>query len=123
MHTLTAADGSFTTPTIQAGASATFVAPRAAGRYPITCTFHASMSGTLVVTAAAPAPPGGGPVPPGTGPVPPPPGTGPSLPITGAQTALLGGLGALLLVAGAAMYVLGRRRRVAAVTEADSTAG
>ncbi|MEN3306390.1 MAG: hypothetical protein V7603_2592, partial [Micromonosporaceae bacterium] len=48
-HTLTAADGSFTTPVIQPGTSATFVAPSVEGSYGITCQIHAFMSGTLVV--------------------------------------------------------------------------
>jgi plastocyanin len=55
MHTLTAVDGSFTTPTIAAGMSATFQAPTTPGAYMIKCIFHASMSGTLTV-AATPAP-------------------------------------------------------------------
>src|SRR6266487_370562 len=57
MHTLTAANGSFTTPTIQPGKSATFKAPRKVASYPITCKFHPSMTGTLVVsTKPAPSP-------------------------------------------------------------------
>jgi len=54
MHTLTAVDGSFTTPTIQPGTSATFKAPTAIGRYDITCNFHPSMAGILTVTATPP---------------------------------------------------------------------
>jgi plastocyanin len=48
-HTLTAVDGSFTTPVIPAGATATFVAPATPGAYAIKCNIHASMSGTLTV--------------------------------------------------------------------------
>src|SRR5947199_339271 len=48
-HTLTAVDGSFTTPVIQPGKSATFKAPKKAGAYAITCTIHPHMMGTLTV--------------------------------------------------------------------------
>ncbi|OLB80223.1 MAG: hypothetical protein AUI14_07400 [Actinobacteria bacterium 13_2_20CM_2_71_6] len=48
-HTLTAADGSFTTKTIQPGKSTTFKAPKKAGTYPITCKIHPDMTGTLTV--------------------------------------------------------------------------
>jgi plastocyanin len=48
-HTLTAVDGSFTTPIIQPGKSATFKAPKKAGAYAITCTIHPHMMGTLTV--------------------------------------------------------------------------
>jgi plastocyanin len=54
MHTLTAADGSFTTKTIQPGKSATFKAPAKAGNYAITCKFHPSMAGTLAVGVKPP---------------------------------------------------------------------
>ncbi|MDT5037262.1 MAG: hypothetical protein QOE03_2447 [Micromonosporaceae bacterium] len=49
MHTLTAVDGSFTTPTIDVGAEATFTAPTTPGDYEITCNFHPFMAGTLTV--------------------------------------------------------------------------
>jgi plastocyanin len=64
MHTLTADDGSFTTPTIQPGGSATFKAPKAAGNYAITCNFHPGMAGTLTVgeIVTPPPPPPAGPV-------------------------------------------------------------
>jgi plastocyanin len=48
-HTLTAADGSFTTKTVQPGKSATFTAPKKPGEYPITCKIHPEMAGTLTV--------------------------------------------------------------------------
>ena len=54
VHTLTAADGSFTTKTIQPGKSATFKAPKATGNYAIVCKFHASMKGTLTVGVRPP---------------------------------------------------------------------
>jgi plastocyanin len=64
MHTLTAVDGSFTTPTIPPGGSATFKAPKKAASYAITCNFHPGMSGTLTVgQIVTPQPP------PPTGPV------------------------------------------------------
>jgi plastocyanin len=50
-HTVTAADGSFTTPVLRTGQSATFVAPRTPGSWAITCTVHPSMSGILTVKA------------------------------------------------------------------------
>ncbi|HKT04071.1 MAG TPA: cellulose binding domain-containing protein [Rugosimonospora sp.] len=56
MHTLTAVDGSFTTPVIQPGTSATFVAPSTPGSYAVTCQIHSFMSGTLVVAPASPTP-------------------------------------------------------------------
>jgi plastocyanin len=49
-HTLTAADGSFTTKTIQPGKSATFKAPKKVGDYKITCKFHPDMINFLIVT-------------------------------------------------------------------------
>jgi plastocyanin len=69
MHTLTAVDGSFTTPTIPPGGSATFKAPKKAANYAITCNFHPGMSGTLTVGQIVT-------------PQPPPP-TGPVVTITG----------------------------------------
>jgi plastocyanin len=53
-HTLTAVDGSFTTPVIQPGKSATFKAPKKAGDYAITCTIHPHMMGTLTVVKKPP---------------------------------------------------------------------
>ena len=35
---------------VPGGGQATFTAPTAAGSYPLTCDFHASMHGTLTVT-------------------------------------------------------------------------
>jgi plastocyanin len=49
-HTLTDRNGAFNTGAIQGGGSTTFVAPSMAGSYQLKCTFHPSMSGTLVVT-------------------------------------------------------------------------
>jgi plastocyanin len=50
-HTLTSkTKGKFTTATINAGESATFTAPKTAGKYPFGCNFHPSMAGTLTVT-------------------------------------------------------------------------
>src|SRR5436190_627028 len=57
MHTLTAVDGTFSTPTIQPGTSATFKAPAKAGQYPITCNFHPFMEGTLTVGVTTTPPP------------------------------------------------------------------
>jgi plastocyanin len=60
-HNVTAVDGSFATITLQQGQSATFTAPKAPGDYPIKCTIHARMAGTvtvgfIVVPAPLPAP-------------------------------------------------------------------
>jgi plastocyanin len=51
MHTLTAVDGSFTTPAIPPAATVTFQAPASPGSFAITCQFHPFMVGTLVVGA------------------------------------------------------------------------
>ena len=48
-HTLTAADGSFDTKVITAGATATFTAPLQPGTYRFLCNIHPSMKGQLVV--------------------------------------------------------------------------
>jgi plastocyanin len=48
-HTVTAVDGSFTTPRIDGGMAATFTSPARPAEYPITCRFHPSMTGTLKV--------------------------------------------------------------------------
>ncbi|MFD5466547.1 cupredoxin domain-containing protein [Kitasatospora sp. NPDC127059] len=48
-HTLTAADKSFDTGTIQPGASATFTVPQQAGAHPYICTIHPFMHGILTV--------------------------------------------------------------------------
>ncbi|WP_051399640.1 cupredoxin domain-containing protein [Haloechinothrix halophila] len=48
-HTVTATEqGGFDT-NIQGGETATFTAPSEPGSYPLECTFHPSMTGTLVV--------------------------------------------------------------------------
>lgn len=48
-HTVTATEqGDFDT-TIQGGETATFTAPSEPGSYPLECTFHPSMTGTLIV--------------------------------------------------------------------------
>ncbi|MBA0127034.1 cupredoxin domain-containing protein [Haloechinothrix sp. YIM 98757] len=48
-HTVTATEqGDFDTE-IQGGETATFTAPSEPGSYPLECTFHPSMTGTLVV--------------------------------------------------------------------------
>jgi plastocyanin len=62
-HTLTAVDGSFSTPIIEAGGEATFQAPIEPGSYPITCQIHSFMSGTLVVAEEIPPPGDGTPTP------------------------------------------------------------
>ena len=54
-HTATAGDGSFDTGTISGGASAS-VTFDTAGTYAYACTIHPTMTGTVVVEAAAPAP-------------------------------------------------------------------
>lgn len=56
-HTATADDGSFDTGNIADGASGS-VTFAAAGSFPYHCAIHASMTGTIVVEAAA----GGGPI-------------------------------------------------------------
>jgi plastocyanin len=48
-HTVTARDGSFSTGTIRAGASVTFVAPDEVGSYAVFCEIHPSMRSTLTV--------------------------------------------------------------------------
>ena len=48
-HTVAADDKSFDTGDIAAGASKTFVAPKA-GTYPFHCNIHNYMKGTLTVT-------------------------------------------------------------------------
>jgi plastocyanin len=48
-HTVSARDGSFSTGTIRAGASVTFVAPEDAGSYAVFCEIHPSMRSTLTV--------------------------------------------------------------------------
>lgn len=48
-HTVTAADGSFNTGTVEAGENASFVAPEAPGEHQIICELHPQMSGTLTV--------------------------------------------------------------------------
>jgi plastocyanin len=53
-HTLTAVDGSFTTPAIQPGMSATFKAPKKPAAYAITCKIHPHMTGTLTVVKKPP---------------------------------------------------------------------
>jgi plastocyanin len=49
-HTVAADNKSFDTGEIHAGASATFVAPMAAGTYKFHCNIHNYMMGTLTVT-------------------------------------------------------------------------
>lgn len=53
-HMLTALDDSFTSDSIDPGATGEFYAPSAPGEYPIGCSFHPSMSGRLIVVAPAP---------------------------------------------------------------------
>jgi plastocyanin len=49
-HTVAADDKSFDTGEIHAGATATFVAPMAAGTYTFHCNIHNYMMGSLTVT-------------------------------------------------------------------------
>lgn len=49
-HTLTAADRSFDSGTLDPGGRATITAPTAPGTYRFVCTIHPSMTGTLTVT-------------------------------------------------------------------------
>jgi len=49
-HTVTAVDGSFTTPLIDGAGEAELVAPTAPGRYQFFCTIHPSMKGVLDVS-------------------------------------------------------------------------
>ena len=49
-HTVTADDKSFDTGSIAGGGTGSFTAPSKAGSYPINCTFHANMHGTLTVS-------------------------------------------------------------------------
>jgi plastocyanin len=48
-HTLTADEPGQFDVTTEAGATAGFTAPTKPGKYPYHCTFHANMTGTLVV--------------------------------------------------------------------------
>jgi plastocyanin len=52
-HNVTAADGSFETPDLNQGDTATFTAPTAPGRYEFSCTLHPEMTGTLIVAGGA----------------------------------------------------------------------
>jgi plastocyanin len=49
-HTVTADDGTFDTKLVDAGGTATFVAPSRPGAYAIHCTVHSSMKSTITVT-------------------------------------------------------------------------
>jgi plastocyanin len=48
-HNVTAADGSFETPDLKQGGTATITAPRTPGRYEFSCTLHPEMTGVLIV--------------------------------------------------------------------------
>ncbi|WP_345604846.1 cupredoxin domain-containing protein [Pseudonocardia adelaidensis] len=48
-HNVTAADGSFETPDLKQGDTATITAPTTPGRYEFSCTLHPEMTGTLIV--------------------------------------------------------------------------
>jgi plastocyanin len=48
-HNLTADDGGFATGDLEPNGTATFTAPREAGRYAFNCTLHRGMAGALVV--------------------------------------------------------------------------
>ncbi len=48
-HTVTSKDGGFDVKVAGRGGTAQLTAPTKAGSYPLTCDFHANMSGTLVV--------------------------------------------------------------------------
>jgi len=52
-HTLTANGGAFNTGNIAPGTTASFTAPSTAGAYGFHCAIHASMTGTLTVSAPA----------------------------------------------------------------------
>lgn len=48
-HNVTAADGSFETPDLKQGDTATITAPSTPGRYEFSCTLHPEMTGILIV--------------------------------------------------------------------------
>jgi plastocyanin len=48
-HNVTAADGSFETPDLKQGDTATITAPSTPGRYEFSCTLHPEMTGMLIV--------------------------------------------------------------------------
>lgn len=48
-HNVTAADGSFETPDLKQGDTATITAPTTPGRYEFSCTLHPEMTGMLIV--------------------------------------------------------------------------
>jgi plastocyanin len=100
-HTLTAADNSFTTPTIPPGGTATFTAPNSAGTWAIICKIHASMSGILTVRPS---------------PTPSPTASGPLITITGFSFR-----GALTVTPGAVVTVVNADRAPHTLTAADNS--
>jgi MYXO-CTERM domain-containing protein len=93
-HTATSDTGAWTTGNIAPGGTSAAVAFPTAGTFPYHCAIHPSMAGTVIVSAAAPAPSS----PPARGLA--SGGGGPQLPVAAA-----------LLLLGFALLAAGRNRR------------